>query len=114
MWETCKTKKERKEKVKQLLATNDKAVYRAVVAIYRRQTDYEQVCDSTQETNGVGFSAFDAEILSSFAKQLLDGKGLSYKQMEIARKRIAKYSGQLASIAEEREAQIQKQTQIFE
>lgn len=114
MWQPCKTKKERKEKVKALLACNDTAVMRAVVAIYRRQTEHEKVAESTRETNGVGFNAMDAEILSSFAKQMLSGRSLSYKQMEIARRRISKYSTQLASIAEAHEAKKQQSLENFQ
>lgn len=103
MWTPCKTKKERKEKVKALLQSSDKAVCRGLLRIYERQTASEQRADTTTDANGVGFSAFDAEILSSFAKQLLQGKTLSPRQMELARKKVVRYAGQLAEIAEQTE-----------
>lgn len=84
---------------------NDADVCAAVVTLYRKQTKSEQNARSTGEYNGVGFNKFDAEILSSFAEQIIRNKRrgrkylLSVKQMEIARKRIRKYAKQLAKIA---------------
>lgn len=106
MWTVCKTKKERKEKIQKLLQENDKAVYRAILAIYSRQTEHEKNCDATHAENGIGFGAFDAEIMSSFAKQIQRGFTLTTKQMNIARPKIMRYHRQLAEIAEQREKQI--------
>jgi len=80
-------------------------VERAVLAIYARQTPQEQMVEETQESNGRGFTAFDAELLSSFAKQLKKGWKLSPRQFEIARRRMQKYAGQLAEIATTKEAE---------
>lgn len=93
-----------KDGIKALLTANDKAVERAVLAIYARQTASEQATDQTSEHNGIGFNGIDAELLSSFAKQLQQGRTLSAKQMEYARKKITKYAGQLAQIANEKAA----------
>lgn len=84
---------------------NDADVCAAVVTLYRKQTRSERNARNTGEYNGVGFNKFDAEILSSFAEQIIRNKRqgrkylLSVKQMEIARKRIRKYAKQLAKIA---------------
>lgn len=108
MWQICKTKKERIERVRELLKTSDNAVMRGVVAIYKRQTEEEQSYESTREENGIGFSAFDANFLSSIAKQLIAGYQLSPKQLAISRNKILRYSRQLADIAAEREQQRQQ------
>lgn len=102
MWTPAKTKAERKAQIKDLLLTNDMAVQRGVVAIYKRQTESEKAILATTDANGVGFSAFDAEIMSSFAERLLKGWGLTDKQMKWARKIIVKYAGQLMAIADSR------------
>ena len=102
MWTPAKTKKERKEQIKELLLTNDRAVQRGVVAIYQRQTESEQATLSTKENNGVGYSGVHAEIMSSFAQRLLRGMALTEKQMVYARKIILKYAGQLLTIADSR------------
>lgn len=88
-----------KETVQELLASNDVAVLRALVAIYNNQTDEEQSSERTYYDNGIGFSGIDGEILSSFAKQLLKRGSLSEKQMVILRKKMKKYWKQLVAIA---------------
>jgi hypothetical protein len=109
------------EAIRELLRREDVrgnyAVEEAVLRIYDRQTDDEQELQSTKHANGRGFSAFDAEILSSFAVQIRanrygrpNGQRLSAKQMTIARKKIVYYARQLAEIAEQKQAARQLQT----
>lgn len=69
--------------------------------IFEYQTRDEQNTDSTRELNGVGFSGCDAEILSSFAKQINAGRFVgSQKQMKILFAKMPKYSKQLDVIAQ--------------
>ena len=86
--------------IRNLIETNDRALSRAVVVIYERQTLEEQISELTQEHNGKGFTSFDAEILSSFAKQIQAGRTLSPKQISLARKKMIKYSSQLLIVAQ--------------
>ena len=88
------------------MAENDQWLTRGILAIYERQTADEQTQEQTRYSNGIGFGATDAEILSSFAKQLLKGWTLSAKQMQVARRCMAKYSGQLARIVREKHAPV--------
>lgn len=76
-------------------------IERAVIAIFNKQTENEKEVESTNMRNNVGFTGADAKILTSFAKQLLKNKNrhLSDKQLAIAKRRIVKYAGQLAKIA---------------
>jgi len=84
------------------LATNDKWLTRGLLALYARQTTEERMCESTHSHNSVGFSAFDAPILTSFAKQVLlwqEGKSryrhpVTDKQLVLARKKLAKPRGE--------------------
>jgi hypothetical protein len=79
-----------------------KWVERSVIQIFNKQTASEQAVEATRLNNGVGFNGTDAGIMSSFAKWLLRSEGhnhLSPKQLVIAKKKIVKYSGQLARIA---------------
>ncbi len=88
-----------KAEIKEKLETDDKWVTRGIAAIFEKQTYSEQQSDSTNENNGVGFTGVDAKILSSFAK-FYNRKGyLSPKQLVYGRKKIKKYAGQLAKIA---------------
>lgn len=107
MADTIKRKIWTKEDIKGLLLRNDKAVWKGLLAIYQRQTADEQLQNETCHNNGIGFNGVDAGILSSFAQQVntydpLVSKyktPLSKKQIDLARKKMIKYSGQLAEIA---------------
>ena len=87
-----------KEKIKELLLRNDKAVCKGLIAIYNNQTSEEQACQETYCKNGIGFNGVDANILSSFAEFYKERGYLSSKQLEIARKKMLKYSNQLLSL----------------
>ena len=84
-----------KDNLKELLKTNDKAVERAITVIYSYQTLAEQESEQTCSLNGVGFNQFDTSFLSTLAKQLEYGNHLSDWQLNVARKKIVKYTGQL-------------------
>ena len=88
-----------KEEIKDLLVRNDKAVCKAVVAIWNKQTEDEKIVDATREHNGIGFNGADATFMSSLAKQFVDRGFLTPRQITYARKKIMKYSGQLEKIA---------------
>lgn len=93
--------------IKALLETSNKAVEKALLTLYDRQTEDEQVSQATSHVNGRGFSAFDVEILSSFAcwiqrkqgQKVELGKCLTEKQMILARKKVVRYAKQLAEVA---------------
>jgi hypothetical protein len=100
------------QEIRGKLATSDKWLIRGILAIYARQTADEQSSQTTKYHNGVGFNGTDATLLSSFAKQIRAWEGtdpsqrryrlpLSPKQMQLARRKMGKYAGQLARIAEE-------------
>lgn len=89
------------EEIKVKLATNRSWQERAILRLFAAQTADEQVAQVTTHKNAVGFSSFDAEILSSFAKQLgRPGYRLSVKQQAIASKRLPKYAKQLWQISQ--------------
>lgn len=87
------------EEIKALLGESDKAVARAILAIYNRQTEDEKIVKETSAANGVGYSGVDANFMSSLA-QFYQSKGfLSTGQLKYGRKAIMKYAGQLTEIA---------------
>lgn len=92
-------KKWTKEEIRRLLESRDDAVVRGLIVLYSLQTSEEQSEDRTVEKNNVGFNALDAEFLSSLARYAEKRGMLTEKQMYYARKRILKYAGQLARIA---------------
>lgn len=76
---------------------SDAQAIRALMRIHQHQTPSEQASHSTHVYNAEGFTAGDAKILSSFADFYKRKNYLSPKQMQILRKRIGKYAGQLVS-----------------
>jgi len=95
--------------VKEAIAKSDEAVKRALLRLYSFQTEDEKQNFSTHHTNGKGFNGTDAEILSSFADQLLKKGWLSQKQLELSRKKLLKYSRQIFNwMKEERQTTYRK------
>lgn len=88
-----------KEEIKNLLNNNDTFVCRSLMVLYNFQTADEQTWGEANHRNGIGFSGADAKILTSFAEFYKERGYLSHKQIEIARKKITKYSGQLTNYA---------------
>lgn len=93
------TKTWTKDEIRKLLEDSDKAVARAILAIYGLQTADEQESEVTAHANGVGFNGVDAEFLSSLAKFYTTKGFLSPGQLKYGRKKIMKYTGQLVKIA---------------
>jgi hypothetical protein len=89
------------EYIKYVLVNNPKAVDRAIVAIYHRQTLDEQLESDTKHSNGVGFSGSDARVGTYFAKWILSGNKLSGKHLVKATTIAHKYVRQLCEIAKE-------------
>ena len=88
-----------REYIFQLLLTNNRAVERAMLAIYNRQTQEEQRDSDTKVNNGIGFSGADASLGSYYARWILSGRNLSGKHLEKARSMSLKYVRQLSEIA---------------
>ena len=93
------------ETIRELLAVIDEAVKRALIALTARQTYEERYTEKTIEHNGRGWNGADAELLTSFTKQLQFKGWLSAKQIRIARRRLMKYAGQLLKVAAEKAVQ---------
>jgi hypothetical protein len=85
--------------IKWLLTMNDRAVERAIVAIYNRQTADEKSSQNTTHSNGVGFSGADASLGSYYAKWILSGRNLTGNHLSKARMMSQKYVRQLVEIA---------------
>jgi len=95
----CTTKAARIGFIKTQLATNRQWAERGLLRIYERQTADEQQTQQTRHWNAKGFTGCDAEILTSFAQQILQGRFVgSEKQMKILHKKMPKYARQLESL----------------
>lgn len=104
----------KKAQIQRLIDTDDKAVARAVVRIYLRQTEDERRVSETKHHNTIGFSASDAKYLSMVARYVIANGAITEKyHVEKARKLIRRYWRQLIEIAEEtnlKRAQMGKET----
>lgn len=98
------TQKWTKTTIQSLLISNPAALNKAILKIYERQTEDEQQCDQTIEHNNIGFNGVDANIMSSFARQLKSRGFLSPKQNVIAVKKMQKYWKQILQLIEEKQA----------
>lgn len=83
-----------------------RTVGRALVAIFRNQTELEKAGNKTKNLNGVGFTKADGRIGALGAKYFLKHKKLEEWQLNIwlglnskGEPRILKYANQLNSIA---------------
>lgn len=100
-----------KEGITQLLLENDRAVARALVVLFRRQTETERQTNTTRVYNNVGFTSGDARRGSIHAKIAIRDGFLEDWQLQYwrtrgakGRPRIAKYWRQLVEAAKERQA----------
>lgn len=78
-------------------------ICRALVALYERQTEDEQSTETTSTKNGIGFNGIDAPILTSLAKFYQERGFLTPKQVDLAAKRLQRYTKQLAHIANQQQ-----------
>lgn len=91
-----------KDAVQHLIATNDKALARALWLIFQRQTTAEQSSLQTIEHNGRGFTGHDAEFLSDVARKLPRYNfKMTPRQTERVRRMMKKYWRQLLEEIEE-------------
>jgi hypothetical protein len=100
-----------KDQIQNLLATNSKAVARALVVLMENQTADEQASDNTRYLNGKGFRPCHAYMGTRMAKFYLARGFLTEKQIAYWRKpmkggqtRIAIYWAQLQDAAERKAA----------
>lgn len=90
--------------IKLKLLTDDRWLYRGILAIYELQTPTERDAQDTIENNGVGFNGVDARKLSAFAEDIKKYGDLFDWKKTVARKKMLKYAGQLAKLAKQKGA----------
>lgn len=94
--------------IKEQIKHNRQFTVAAILRVFEKQTMQEQSSNMTMVDNGVGFNGRDAEIGSSFAKQILNwirdkregvpvryNFPLSDRQLAVAQRFMPKYAGQI-------------------
>lgn len=98
-WESFTNQGQWKGYLQNLLKTNDKALYKAIVLIAKYQTPLEIASGSTLEHNNQGFGTVDARFLTSMAFKINNGFPLTEKELAISRNKMPKYWKQLYRIS---------------
>jgi hypothetical protein len=90
--------------IRRLLATNNVAVEKAILAIYQRQTSDEQRTAHTRHLNHCGFTAGDAHWGSRYAQwlQANPDRHLGGQHLDRARLMSMRYVRQLLEVAQAR------------
>ena len=99
---TPQQKENLKKYYKIKLTSDQRWLERAVVAIFERQTNDEQVIEGTKYQNNRGYRPSDAKQMSYYAKWIMSGKHLNNYHANVAVKRIEKYIGQLIIISQQK------------
>lgn len=107
-WYKLKNQKEWKNEIQSLVIKNKNVCERAILAIYNLQTKEEQINQSSNSNNGIGFNKVDANILSKYAVRLKNGGCLTLEEFEKARFKVKKYWKQLMIISK-KNLEIEKQ-----
>jgi hypothetical protein len=114
-WETFHSlkstikKKQIESFIRNKISTDDRWALRTLIIMYEHQTADEKRVEQTNMNNSIGFTGFDAKLMTSFAKQYLsrakdkelDARHLSKKQMEIVKKTMQKYWKQVYNNSDE-------------
>lgn len=94
------TKKFTTEYVRMKLNTDFNWAIAGVQRILENQTEDEARCESTDDSNGIGFTGVDAKILTSIAKQYQKNKKISNGQLAVLYKCMPKYSKQIINASD--------------
>jgi len=78
-------------------------LHRPLRRLYDRQTQDEKLCASTVHSNGIGFSASDAEFGTGLMNHWTEKGWFSDKQVKRLRRLLKKYRRQLVAVANEQE-----------
>lgn len=99
VWEYFTNQKQWKMYLKELLKTNDTALFRAIVLVYNNQTEEEKYRGKSIEENSVGFNKVDAKEMGEIAKKIKSGKPLTKAELAKSRNKMQKYWKQLMIIS---------------
>lgn len=89
------TKKRKIEFLKNKLSTDAGWARKAALRIFENQEKDEKDSQKTYYRNSLGFTAFDAEIMTSFCEAVRNGRRLSQKQNAVLLRVMPKYAEQL-------------------
>ena len=112
-WDYFTNQKQWESYLKNLIKTNDKALFKSIVCIYNNQTDEEKNKGESIEDNCIGFSKIDAYEMGQIAKIIKNGKSLTKGEVAKSRNKMQKYWKQLMIISKQK-SKVKKELQELE
>ena len=91
-----------KEKIYDLLTSNNQAVLKGIITLYESQSESERISGMLNKHDGKGFNRFDFPFFREIYNKLSKGYSITQYELNLARNKILKYSKQLAYIANEK------------
>lgn len=107
-WEYFNSQKQWEIYLKDLLKTNDKALFKSITLIYNNQTTEEQQKQESIDDNYIGFSKIDAKEMSLIAKKIKNKEPLTKGEIYKSRNKMCKYWKQLMHISLEKQKENKK------
>ena len=89
------SKKEIVEKLRKQIAEKDSTAIHTLMFVFDKQVEDEQDHEVVKYHNGVGFKPQDAKMGSSFAKWYKEKGFFTAKQLNVVKRMVAKYAGQV-------------------
>lgn len=99
IWEGFTNQKQWEDYLKNLVKTNNRSLFKAIILIYDMQTNEEKSAGSSVEENNVGFSKVDAYEMGIIAKKIKRGDPLTKGEIAKSRNKMPKYWKQLMIIS---------------
>ena len=99
IWEGFTNQKQWEDYLKNLVKTNDRALFKAIILIYDMQTNEEKSTGSSVEENNAGFSKVDAYEMGIVAKKIKRGDPLTKGEIAKSKTKMPKYWKQLMIIS---------------
>lgn len=84
-----------KDDVRKLIKTDDRWLNKSLKFLFSQQTRSEQVTETTQVHNSVGFSAAHASVLSYYTRWISSGKNLTGRHRAKAQEIVSMYAQQV-------------------
>ena len=88
-----------REEIEGMLRKNSRDVERAMVALWERQTQDEQVAQTVSHHNGRGFAGWTARSGTYYAEWVRSGRHLTGTHLDKARRIALHHAGQLTDFA---------------
>lgn len=113
VWETFTNQKQWEIYLKDLLQRNNKALIKALLLIYDRQTEEEKHISESIQDNSIGFNKYDTYILTYYAKSILEGGLLSPEDVYVIRAKMPKYWKQLMNISKQQQEEKKRKLEEY-